>query len=371
MYNDTDYSIGSIKWSKFILISFAIWSVISLLISVRYNIYELSQGKEVLWAHVIFFNFNSAVLWALLTPLLLILTRRIFLENPPWYLQLLIHGIFAVLLVPLHTILFLYLDYQVQNMLGLWQDLMTFSQYLRAYSLEIFVEGLITYGILVLLLYGYLLYLKNEKMTAVKNQMEKNLIQTSIQNLKYQLQPHFLFNGMQTISNLIRKDPEVAQKAVTGLSDILRFSIDQLKTDFITVAEETDIATKYLDFQKLRFGEKIRYTIICEENCLQEKVPAMMLQPLVENSIKHGYGKTGQAVDIHIQIYTTSHQLIVNISDTGPGLEGKIVYGTGLRNLKNRLEHFYKKEYQLSIDHLDKGFGVTIKLPFSKSHEQL
>ena len=358
--------LGGLKWPRFMMVITLIWILIALLLSFKYSIYLLSVGKEVHWNHLFLFNFNSSVLWILLTPLILLITNILFASSWQWYTIVSFHLLVAMVLLPIQGYLFLRLDYETQNILGLWGDHMNFPQYLSNYFGEVLVEGFITYVILVGLLTGYMLYLRNRKVSELKAKLEENLVQSRIQNLKYQLQPHFLFNSMQTISNLIYKDEKLADKAVTNLSDILRFSINQLNNDFTELEKEIDITQKYLNFQKLRFGNKIKYSLQVEDGLSLVLIPALLLQPLVENSIKHGFAKTGRPMKIRIEIKATEKTLVLAVLDDGPGfnMDAKnTILGTGLNNLKNRLGYFYNKDFDLTIKDLHPGASVQITIP--------
>ncbi len=355
------------KWARFTIIALILWSLLAIIISFRSGVYELSQGEKVYWLHIFFFNFNSAFLWALLTPLLLQWTYLMFTKFSRWYIILLLHLLLAGILSPLVAYIFLVLDYAVQHWLQLWTSDMPFELYRASYFLELTVNGWITYAILQGLLIGYLLYLRNQQASERQAQLEEHLMQSRITNLKYQLQPHFLFNSMQTVSNLMHKDVELADQAMTDLSDILRSSIQQLDSNKIRLAEEITLTEKYLDFQKIRFNEAVSYSIVADPMLLDHKVPAFLLQPLVENSIKHGFEKTGRAVHIDIHIAAERNFIIFDVKDNGEGIpeqEWEKNSGIGLKNLRNRLAYLYPNQFQFELIPSDAGGGhVLIKIP--------
>lgn len=367
-YKDTQSLLKGFRWGRFILMSFLTWTAISLLLGFKYSVYLLSTDRNVDWPHLLLYNFNAALIWSTFTPLVLWYTNKLFQRRVKWTKFILAHLVIMVPLLPLHTYLYLVWDYLTQNWLNLWGNHMDFPEYVSDYFLELLVEAFLTYSILVALLTGYLLYLRNQHISKLQMKLEKNLVQTRIQNLKYQLQPHFLFNGMQTISNLIQKDKKLADKAITDLSDILRFSINQLNHDYISLLKEVDITKKYLEFQKLRFGEAITYSIDQNGEWEDCEVPALLLQPLAENSVKHGFERTGKSITIKIQITAADEVLTFEVADDGPGFASveHCYEGTGLNNLKNRLGYFYGDAYKMTITNRAKGAKVRVDIPKRK-----
>ena len=367
-YQDIQSLLKGFRWGTFSLISFLAWTAISLLLGFKYSVYLLSTDRNVDWPHLLLYNFNAALIWSMLTPLALWYTNKLFQIQAKWTKFILVHLVIMLPLLPLHSYLYLVWDYSTQNWLGLWGNHMDFPEYVSDYFFELLVEAFITYSILVALLTGYLLYLRNQHISKLQMKLEKNLVQTRIQNLKYQLQPHFLFNGMQTISNLIQKDTKLADKAITDLSDILRFSINQLNHDYISVQKEVDITKKYLEFQKLRFGKGVTYSINQNREGGDLKVPALLLQPLAENSVKHGFERTGRPIDIRIQITASDEVLTFEVTDNGPGFASveDPYEGTGLKNLKNRLGYFYGDAYKMTITNMTEGAKVRVDIPKRK-----
>lgn len=345
------------------IVVFLIWSFIALLTSFRSSLYQLSIGNEVQWLHILFFNFNAALLWVLFTPFLALFALKVFSTFHNWYQVIFGHLLLALVVAPLHTFLFLCMDFIIQNKLKLWTKVMSIKAYFSSYFFELMLDGLITYAVVAGLLTGYLFFIRNQKTSQRQEKLEKNLLQSRLTNLKYQLQPHFLFNSMQTISNLLYKDVALADQAIANLSDILRFSINQLNRDYITLKEELDITIKYLDFLQLRFGEKVSYTITSPEALHQFKVPALLLQPLVENAVKHGFEKTGNPVKIKVEVMGDSEKIVFAIVDNGTGFklsEEVRQGGTGIENLINRLKYLYGNNYEFEVLDIPNGSHIRI-----------
>ena len=362
----SDGLLHQIRWPQTLGIIGILWTLVAVLFSIRYSIYQLSQGRQVYWLHIFLYNFNSALLWILLAPLLIYGTYKIFISSSSWLSALIKHTVLALFVAPLQAFGFLAADYVIQNQLALWLKEMSFLQYVQGYGGEVIIDATLTYAVQAGLITGYLLLLEKRRAVQIREQLQQHLYQSRIKNLTYQLQPHFLFNGMQTISNLVHKDVQVADIAISSLSDLLRFSIRQLHTDFISLEEELSITQKYLDFQKLRFGDQISYEVSCPKNLLESKVPALLLQPLVENAIKHGFEQTGQSLHIDIYMKKEADELFISVLDNGtpagpssdPDREG-----TGLKNVTDRLYYLFQDAYTFKRAHAPSGTTIEIRFP--------
>ena len=352
-----------------------IWLVVALVLSVKQGLYLISIGREVFWFHTLLFYLGSSLSWIIFTPLIYKFCLWQFEKASPWYITFGHHLLFLILLIPAQTVVFLFIHYITPYEASPASQAELFKTYLRSFSfIVLLLEGVITYCVFAGLLTGYLFYRRNQKVSLAKAKLEEHLMRSRVQNLKYQLQPHFLFNAMQTISNLMHLDVKKADEAIAGLSEILRFSIGQLNTDFITLKEEIDLTVKYLEFQKLRFNSMVEYSINAPEALYNCQVPALLLQPLVENSIKHGFESTGNAVEINISIAESNKKLCLKVADNGPGFEkdpGNAGGGVGIGNLGNRLQLLYGNTYYLEIVSTDPGLEIRIEIPKEPHHEEI
>jgi LytS/YehU family sensor histidine kinase len=187
--------------------------------------------------------------------------------------------------------------------------------------------------------------------------------------LKSQLQPHFLFNTLNSISVLVREDPAAAQQMIVQLSDLLRLAIDTKDTQLVTLREELEFTRRYLAIQQLRFGDRLQVRVEVQPEALDREVPHLLLQPLVENSIQHGLrGASGGTVETAASVQ--DGQLVISISDKAAGLtrqgEESDGRGTGLANARARLAFLYGGRAELSLaPNGGGGSVVTIKLPIA------
>ena len=170
-------------------------------------------------------------------------------------------------------------------------------------------------------LYEYYKKLQQQQLLAV--QLGKLNLQSELSALKAQLNPHFLYNVFNTINAAIPKTAKPARDMVNKLSDLFRYQLKASRAEFVTLKEELDFIEKYLDLEKERFGERLAFKIDAPTLILEEKVPPMLFQPIIENAIKHGISPQITGGEVDIRIRKVGDQLQVAISDTGVGINDK------------------------------------------------
>lgn len=194
--------------------------------------------------------------------------------------------------------------------------------------------------------------------------------EAQLKMLRYQLNPHFLFNTLNAISTLIlEQDTELANRMVTRLSQFLRFSLDNDPLQKITLAEELEAINLYLGIEKVRFEERLRLEEDIEANARQALIPSLLLQPLVENAIKYGIAQSEAGGTLRIAARVFGGELLVELSDDGPGCEledGHIpgAEGVGLSNTRDRLETLYGDRHGLRLSRTEPhGLTINIRIP--------
>ena len=195
--------------------------------------------------------------------------------------------------------------------------------------------------------------------------------------LRYQLNPHFLFNTLNAISTLVlSKSNEKANEMLTKLSKFLRYSLDHSPLDKVSLAHELETSRLYLDIEKVRFAERLRLEFDIEKRAEQAMVPTMILQPLIENSIKYAISKSESGGTISISARVAQGRLSLEVTDDGPGLpesEGKIdmptlTQGVGVSNIRNRLQQIYGDEHTLSFYNAESGgLTVAVEIPYERN----
>ena len=201
-------------------------------------------------------------------------------------------------------------------------------------------------------------------------QLKTKLAEAQLENLRLQLQPHFLFNTLNTISSVMYEDVKAAESMVTQLSDLLRLTLRASRTHEIPLGDELQITRLYLDLMQKRYEEKLRVDYAIDGALNDSLVPQLILQPLLENSLRHGMKPSGEAIDISIAAHRDNGSLILKISDTGTGLgssdpNSMLGRGVGLANIRDRLSQLYGDEQDFSIaNRADGGAEVTLRLPY-------
>ena len=198
-------------------------------------------------------------------------------------------------------------------------------------------------------------FFDNYKKTEIQNlRLEANSKEIELNKLKSQLNPHFMFNSMNSIRALVDEDPKKAKVAITQLSNILRNTLMMHKNKFITLEEELVLVKDYLELELIRFEERLNFQFDIDPNTLLLHIPPMMIQTLVENGIKHGISKYADGGNISISAIKEPGNFIIKIINTGQLHENhKSDSGFGITNTTNRLELLFGKKATFSIKNLD------------------
>lgn len=316
------------------------------------------ERMPVSWGEALVSGFATWYPWLLLGPGVFFLSRRFRFETTTWRLSLTVHLLAGLGFAVLHGI--------IRSAVGPWVD----SQPIPAMRI-----------IVGQLLYVYLSYLvmiavdqawqnhrraRERELTA--SQLESRLAQAQLEVLRMQLNPHFLFNTLHAISTLIHKNPDAADDMVTQLSDLLRMTLDTIGVQEVTLREELDFLQRYLDIQQTRFHDRLAVTLDVPSDTLDARVPNQVLQPIVENAIRHGLDPRAGTGHIEIRARGTEGMLQLQVRDDGPGLRvnGAIFAhsGIGLANTRARLTQLYGPLASLDLtNHPRGGTLVTLLVP--------
>lgn len=194
-----------------------------------------------------------------------------------------------------------------------------------------------------------------------------------LQMLRYQLNPHFMFNTMNAISTLIYKNEnEKANEMLDKLCEFFRYSLDKNDKSKTTLSKELELLDIYLSIEKVRFGSRLTVDIDICDNAINCQVPSMLLQPLVENSIKYAIELRKQGGIIKINARKIADRLLLNVIDNGQEVTQKVSdgFGIGMSNTKARLDAMFNGDYKIDILEGDDGTTVSISIPFEKLAQQ-
>ena len=187
--------------------------------------------------------------------------------------------------------------------------------------------------------------------------------------LKSQLQPHFLFNTLHSVSALLRDNPDAADNMIADLSALLRLSLESRSTNELMVEEELKALDLYISIQQIRFQDRLAFQLKVEPQALSALMPHLLLQPLAENAIRHGIARRSAPGTLFVEIGRRNSSLRISVCDNGPGSKehNAIRYGIGLSNTKARLGALYGNDFSLDLRSSADGFCVVVEFPFREN----
>jgi LytS/YehU family sensor histidine kinase len=204
----------------------------------------------------------------------------------------------------------------------------------------------------------------NQRKLQYEIELKNTALKSELSAIKAQLNPHFLYNVFNTINASVPKEMEDTREMIAELSDLFRYQLKASREDLVTLEEELDFVDKYLKLEKRRFEDRLEININVPDALLSRKIPPMLLQPLVENSVKHGISPLVEGGTIDITIREQDDKLIFEINDTGVGVKNKeniFNLGVGVSNTQKRLQKMYNSTLKFS-DNLPSGLKVYFEL---------
>ncbi|WP_338759344.1 histidine kinase [Bernardetia sp. ABR2-2B] len=276
------------------------------------------------------------------------------LKKHPLWLRLSVH----LVALPIFAFTFRFCYYKACDYLGFYH-LQGNGQIWDIYIPALFY--ILQFGIF----HAYHYYSQNQKQLKEEAILKEAALQSELSALKAQLNPHFLYNAFNTINAAIPPEQEKTRQLIAELSDLFRYQLKASRQDLVTVSEELEFVKSYLALEKARFENRLEVEINVDKTVLNKKIPPMILQPLVENAVKHGISPLIEGGKVVVAIYEKNEKLHFEISDTGIGIkeEKNTVFekGVGLTNTKLRLEKMYNSELIVE-DNYPKGLIVKFEL---------
>lgn len=292
-------------------------------------------------------------------------TKRFLNKNYSW-----------VKIITIHTILSFFIGMVIRFIVDLEELLtgvLTFSEYNIQDSMDRFMNGIelnfLTYFAMVFIIYTYYYLKQNKEAEKKRKLLEQQLVNTRVKMLFSQMQPHFLFNTLNAISVLTDINPSQAKDTIADLSDFLREILNDRERNTISLEKELRILEYYLNILNVRFSDNLEIKKEIDLSLLKNEVPILLLQPIIENSIKHGYSYERTELIVLIKIYTDNKHLVIKIENNGSLLSqcqsSILKHGMGSGNINDRLSNLYENNYFYEIKNKDDQSGVEtiVKIP--------
>lgn len=350
------------KYWKAACVIVGCWTFLALLFTPQTYLSNLRAPTPLTWGQALVSTLMLFYVWAALTPLVLWLGGKFSLERPTVLRNLLVHLLLCVPVSLAHILLL-----QKINLLA-WSGSKE-----RPLPFIALLVGLGATNVMVY--WGIVAVSQAVNYFRKYQEREFRLAQAQLQALRMQLHPHFLFNTLNAIAELVHSDPQAADRSIVSLSDLLRFSLESEKAQEVTLKKEIDFLEKYVEIQRTLMRDRLNVRINIDPETLDACVPNMLLQPLVENAIKHGIAPRPEGGNIEVYARRLDGKLCVEITDDGLGMsdtaEQEQHSGVGLINTKERLRHLYGAAHAFNLSSFP-GRGVTIRitLPFQEAFRE-
>lgn len=352
-------------------IIFGIWTLVALFFATNtyFSVPDDDYHKD--WIKLLLFNIPTWYLWALFTPFIIIAVDKYPLLTEKWFKHLLVHiaiGVASLFVLSNYRVIIssLYWDYfDIQEV-----SLVDYSAYFR----NRFLNDIPFYSVLVAILSAWRAHqarqqqdLFNAEIKLKNNMLESELKEAQLMALRLQLSPHFLFNSLHTISYLIETgNKEQAVTMTTRLGDFLRRALAFEKQPLITLEKELEFFNLYLNIEQERFKDRLHIFYNIEEEAKRIVVPNLILQPLIENAIKHGISKQEVANTICLDVSLLDDRLVIDLYNDGPQIKSPDVLNKeesiGLNNVQNRLQQVYGDDFIFSVENSKDLKGVISRL---------
>lgn len=331
-----------------------ITTVIAIAATTRHHFQMMEKGNPpsyLTWPHAMFQEMPYFYLWALAVPLVVWFVRRVERRELPRATLLLTHFGFAVGVI------------LVEGLLTGW----IYGMSAKDFFMQVPTQ-LVTYAAVLatVLAYEYYRRLMDRELSSAA--LATELAEARLSALRAQLHPHFVFNALNSVAMLVRGQRNTeAVETIAGLSDLLRDALDDGEQPETSLAEELAFVQRYLAIETVRFGDRLRTTIDVPSELGDARVPRLLLQPLVENAMRHGLGRRAAAGWIEIRAARRGNQLTISVQDDGPGpgaADAAHGHGVGLSNTRQRLATLYGEAAGVTLAPAPGGGAlVTVTLP--------
>jgi len=357
MIHGEENPFRSWRWKEWIII-FGAFTGIGLLFVFQNYVGMSQEATQYTWNDILVGLLSYWYVWAILFPFIVWMGRRHPLGGGPaagslrWHIPAFI--LVPVLHIALYTLFLHAVDGDEKPYLMTAITLMKSGLFFRY----------LTYAFLLATSYSIDYYRNHRERELKTSRLEAKLVEAQLQALKGQIHPHFLFNTLNAISSLMHRNVEAADEAISRLAELLRATLEVDGEQEVTLREEIGLLRQYIEIEKLRFGERLVVSLDTPEDTLQAMVPNLILQPIVENSIRYGVATRSTTGTVTVAARCAGKRLEIRISDDGPGLPDGFHEGIGIGNTKARLRQLYGANQSfLMAAGAPGGVTVTLQIP--------
>jgi two-component system, LytTR family, sensor kinase len=341
----------------------AFWTLVGLAFASQFYLSSTLLGRSVTWGQAISYSLGDWYVWAFLSVPILMLARRFPPEGgAPWRTAG-IHLV-AALVTSLVYVVLRALVGQVHSLLI--DEPVTFLEIFRPLLVKTFPFNLLIYGVIISVSHAIDYYRKYHERTVHTLELEKHLAEARLQALLRQLKPHFLFNTLNGIASLMHSDVEAADRMLVRLGELLRLTMSHPGQPLTPLREELAFIEKYLEIERIRFRDRLSVDFEIDPAVLDAEVPSLILQPLVENAIRHGIEPHARPGRLILSARPAPGYVELTVRDNGAGqpAAGFSREGIGLGNTRARLRELYGERHRFELaNHPDGGLIVRVLLP--------
>ena len=358
-----------IRWWRVWVVNIAVWTFLTFYYAALSYKWRRDNGSPTPFINTLIFPSVEYSIATVFTPVVYWLARRYPVETGNWRKSVPLHIVGLAIYAFVHATLRVLL-YPPRNPAGavMAPTLWTVWQLFLSNTYD---DGTTMYVPILVIAQMIAYHQKYRDRELRAAQLEGELVQAQLHALKTQLQPHFLFNTLHSISALMHLDVHAADQMMSRLSDLLRLSLDTANVQECSLKRELEFLGAYLEIEQTRFSDRLSISMQVDPETYDAQVPYMIMQPLAENAIRHGVSRLPSRGQVEVRARRENEVLLLSVRDNGPGFdfpprqEGTNL-GTGLRNTLRRLEGLYGERFAFSVKRMAPGVEVCITLPFVK-----
>jgi two-component system, LytTR family, sensor kinase len=305
-------------------------------------------------------------LWAALAPAVAYSLKRIPLQ-PIAASRLFLHVLASLIFSLVHMVLHL-------SLATVFMGRPTLSGGSSSLSVQVihsFPLGVLAYWVILGMMMATSHYERSRLEQVRTSKLQAQLAEARLRALQMQLQPHFVFNALHSLSDLVTDEPKTAVRLIARLGDFLRLTLQNSTSQWVPLKRELDFLDAYLEIERVRFGDRLKVVFQIDPQSLDAEVPSLILQPLVENAIRHGIASHIGPGLVQLASRRRGATLLLEIRDNGPGMPSNPPEGLGLRNTHERLRQTYGSSYSLEVRNQgERGVVVSCELPYRQFNNE-